>query len=227
MYIVGKNAIKEAILNNRKIYGLYVVKGTNKDFLPFLKQQGVYYELIEKSHKVAKEGSLVADVEEYKYYSLEEVLTDQKQVFLMLDSIEDPHNLGAILRSVEAFGIDCVIIPKSRSVKLNKTVAKVSVGAIEHTKVVMVSNLNNTIKKLKDNGFWIVGTDMVASKTASELEVDTNLVIVIGNEGTGIKRLVKENCDYMINIPMVGSVNSLNASVSAAIIMYEVMKKKG
>mgnify|MGYP003890276753 FL=1 len=145
----------------------------------------------------------------------------------MLDSLEDPHNLGAILRSADAFGVDAIIIPKHRSVGLNATVAKVSTGSIEHVDVVEVTNLTNTIKTLKDQGFWVVGTDADTDQTIHEINVDTNLCIVIGSEGKGISRLVKENCDYVVKIPMSGHVNSLNASVSAALVIYEVFHKKG
>ena len=171
-------------------------------------------------------GALIDD---YKYKSLDQVVKKDKEnkVFVILDSLEDPHNLGAILRSSDAFGVDAIIIAKNRSVKLNATVAKVSTGAIEYVDVVEVTNLTNTIKSLKDQGFWVVGTDANTDQTIHNINVDTHLCIVIGSEGKGISRLVKENCDYVVKIPMSGHVNSLNASVSAALVLYEVYHKKG
>jgi len=168
-------------------------------------------------------------VEEYTYTNLDVVLNKNKEnkVLIILDGLEDPHNLGAILRSADAFSIDGIIIPKNRSVKLNATVAKVSTGAIEHVDVIEVTNLNKTIKKLKDSGFWVVGTDADTNQTVQDIDVDTNLCVVIGSEGRGMSRLVKENCDYIVKIPMTGHVNSLNASVSTGIVIYEIFRQKG
>ena len=129
--------------------------------------------------------------------------------------------------AIPAFGVDGIILPKNRSVQLNNTVAKVSTGSIEYVDVIGVTNLNQTIKKLKDNGFWVVGTDAETDQTISDINIDTDLCIVIGSEGKGISRLVKENCDYTVKIPMVGHVNSLNASVSAALVIYEVFRRRG
>lgn len=231
--ITGKNTVKEAIKTNRKIYELYVQKGTNKDVL-FLAYKDNKIKIVElDKQKInnllpGKHQGIGAKVEEYTYTPLEKVLGKKKKnkLFIMLDGLEDPHNLGAILRSADAFGVDAIITPKNRSVKLTATVAKVSTGAIEHVDVVEVTNLNQTIKKLKDDGFWIVGTDAETDMTLKEVDVDTNLCIVIGSEGKGISRLVKENCDYTVKIPMVGHVNSLNASVSAGIVIYELTKRK-
>jgi len=171
-------------------------------------------------------GALVDD---YTYKTLDDVLNMDKEhkFFVILDSLEDPHNLGAILRSADAFGVDAVIIPKNRSVKLNATVAKVSTGAIEYVNVVEVTNLAQTMDKLKENGFWITGTDASADQELKDIEVDTSLCVVIGSEGKGMHRLVKEKCDYHVKIPMIGHINSLNASVSAGIVIYEIFKKRG
>ena len=143
----------------------------------------------------------------------------------MLDSLEDPHNLGAILRTCDASGVDGVIIGKNRSVRLNNTVAKVSTGAIEYVKVAEVTNLNNTIKYLKKQGYWIVGAEATdESILYNKMKYDMPICLVIGSEGKGLSRLVRENCDYLIKIPMVGHVNSLNASVSCSILVYEIIK---
>jgi 23S rRNA (guanosine2251-2'-O)-methyltransferase len=231
--ITGKNTVLEAIKANRKIHELYIQKGSNKDVFEIARKSRLKVVELDKKEitdKLPKNNQGIgALVEEYKYVELDTVLNKDKQnkVFVMLDQLEDPHNLGAILRTADAFSVDAIIIPKNRSVKLNATVAKVSTGAIEHVNVVEVTNLTNTIKTLKDNGFWVAGTDADTEQTISDINVDTNLCIVIGSEGKGISRLVKENCDYMVKIPMSGHVNSLNASVSAALVIYEVYRKKG
>lgn len=231
--ITGKNTLAEAIKAGRKINEVYVLKGSNKDVVSLVRKQQITIKEMDKQQiqKLLPKNNqgIGALVEDYKYKTLQQVVQKDKEnkVFVMLDQLEDPHNLGAILRSADAFNVDAIIIPKNRSVKLNATVAKVSTGAIEYVDVVEVTNLTNTIKFLKDKGFWVVGTDAVTEQSIHDINVDTNLVIVIGSEGKGISRLVKENCDYIVKIPMSGHVNSLNASVSAALIIYEVYHKKG
>ena len=231
--ITGKNTVSEAIKVGRKVHELYVLKGTNKDVVSIARKKNITIKEIDKQEAIKllpkNNQGIGAMVDDYTYKSLDQVVQIDKEnkVFVMLDSLEDPHNLGAILRSADAFGVDAIIIPKHRSVGLNATVAKVSTGSIEHVDVVEVTNLTNTIKTLKDQGFWVVGTDADTDQTIHEINVDTNLCIVIGSEGKGISRLVKENCDYVVKIPMSGHVNSLNASVSAALVIYEVFHKKG
>lgn len=230
--IVGRNTIIEALKANKQIFELYVQNNTNQDIVAEAKRQKIKITMHDKHalkdilpHHHQGVGALVKD---YTYMPLDQALAKKtpNKVFLMLDNLTDPHNLGAILRSVDAFSIDAVIIPKHRSVDLNATVAKVSTGAIEYVDVIKVTNLNNTIRKLKENGFWIAGTDIAAEKDLTEIDVNTNLCVVIGSEGDGLRRMVKENCDYLVKIPMTGHVNSLNASVSAGIVLYEIFKKK-
>ncbi len=231
--IAGKNTILEAIKAERKIYEVYSLKGSNDDILTICGEKQIKIKELDKMslnkvlpHNNQGIGALVGD---YGYQTLEDALSNKKEnkLFIILDSLEDPHNLGAILRSADAFKVDAVIIPKNRSVKLNSTVAKVSSGAIEYVKVIEVTNLTQTIKKLKKNGFWVVGTDANTDQTIHEIDIDTNLCVVIGSEGKGIGRLVKENCDYVVKIPMSGHLNSLNASVSAALVIYEIYRRKG
>lgn len=231
--IAGKNTVKEAMKVQRKMYELYVLEGTNSDLVEYATKNNIRVKELPK-HEIKtvlppNNQGVGALVDDYKYKTLEQIVNKQKdnKVFIMLDGLEDPHNLGAILRSADAFGMDAIIIPKNRSVKLNSTVAKVSTGAIEHVDVCEVTNLTRTIKDLKKKGFWVVGTDMDTNQTIHDIQVDTNLVVVIGSEGKGISRLVKENCDYVVNIPMVGHVNSLNASVSTALVIYEIFRRKG
>jgi len=231
--ITGKNTLLEAVKVKRKIYEIYVLKGTNEDILSICKEKNFKIKEFDKIglNKILPPNNqgIGALVEDYKYTNLQDAINidNDRKLFVMLDSLEDPHNLGAILRSADAFNVDGIIIPKNRSVKLNSTVAKVSTGAIEHVDVIEVTNLTQTIKTLKKNGFWVVGTDAETRQTIHDIDIDTNLCVVIGNEGKGISRLVKENCDYIVKIPMSGHLNSLNASVSAALVIYEIYHRKG
>ena len=199
------------------------------------KEFGGIYELLPQ-HNFSKRygdktGGIVAEINEYKYATLEQVLnkTSKKPeggVLMILDGLEDPHNLGAILRSADATGADAIIIPKNRSVSLNQIVAKVSTGAIEYVDVVQVTNLTQTIQELKKQGYWVVGLELDGSIYYDEQDYKGNIAIVVGSEGKGISRLVKENCDVLVKIPMYGKVNSLNASVSAGLILYEVVRNR-
>lgn len=231
--IHGKNTVLEAVKSGRKVFEIYVLKGTNKDVLHEVYKQNIKvleYDKQKINNLLPRQNQGIgAKVADYGYVELEDAINKEKEnkVFVMLDGLEDPHNLGAILRSSDAFDIDGIIIPKNRSVQLNSTVAKVSTGAIEYVDVIGVTNLNQTIKKLKDNGFWVIGTDADTEKTIHDIDVDTDICIVIGSEGKGMSRLVKQNCDYVVKIPMNGHVNSLNASVSAALVLYEVFRRKG
>lgn len=228
MIIYGKNTVKEAILAKRPVYKVYLdEKKTDKKLTGFLDSEKLAYQLVSK-HELNQltdnqnHQGIVADVKAYAYEDLSILFDGTKKKVLILDQLEDPHNLGAILRSVEATGIDAVILPKNRSVDLSPTVAKIAVGAIEYVKVIQVGNLNQTIQKLKDNGFWIVGTDMHAEKSYKEIDTSVSVAVVIGNEGEGMGYLTKQSCDYLVKIPMKGKVNSLNASVAAALILYQI-----
>lgn len=229
--IYGKSVVKEAINQKRKINQLYVLENLN-EIIEIAKKNNLKYKVVNKDFLNNLTSGLhqgvVANVEGYKYYTLEEVVNniDKPLPFLVvLDGLEDPHNLGAVLRTSDAAGVDGVILPKNRSVHLNSTVAKVSTGAIEHVKVIEVVNLVNALKKLKKMGYWIVGAEATKESTVySQMKYDMPIVLVIGSEGKGISRLVKEECDFLVKIPMVGHVNSLNASVSAGILIYEVVK---
>lgn len=172
---------------------------------------------------------IILEVEDIKTYDLDDTISNidkEYPLVVILDHIEDPHNFGAIIRSCEAFGVDAIIIPNDRSVDITSTVVKVSVGTIEKVKIIKVVNLNNVIKKLKDYGYWIVGTDMDGVPYTT-IDYKTKIAIVIGNEGKGIGRLVSENCDYLAKIPMQGTVNSLNASVACGIFLSEINRSRG
>ena len=175
---------------------------------------------------------VIAIVPPFNYCEIEDILDlakkrDEKPFILILDGIEDPHNLGSIIRTAETAGVHGIIIPKRRAANVNSTVAKVSAGAVEYMKIARVNNINDAIKYLKENDVWIYGTDMNSDKFYFEEDFTSGVGIVIGSEGFGMSKLVKENCDFLIKIPMRGKITSLNASVSAGIVMYEVVKQRG
>lgn len=230
MIIYGKNIVKEAIYAKRPIHKLYIdEKFKDNEFLEFLNTKGINYifknkgELNQLTDNAIHQG-IVANVKPYDYVSLESVLNPEiRQRFLILDGVEDPHNLGAILRTSEATKLDAIIMSKRNQVPLNATVAKVSSGAIEHVKVALVNNINQAIEQLKKNNVWVVGTDDKAEISYNEIPNDRSLAIVLGNEGQGMRHLVKQNCDILVKIPMYGKVNSLNVSVAAALMLYATL----
>ena len=232
-YIYGKNTVKATLLNNSRAKPLYTVN-KNDDFISLAKKNKIEIKVVDNNYlnKLVQGNhqGVVLEIESYSYVSVDEIIKETKLKYpfvVMLDGLEDPHNLGAILRTCDASGVDGVIIGKNRSVKLNGTVAKVSTGAIEYVKVAEVTNLTNTIKYLKTKGFWIVGAEACdKSVLYTDVKYDMPVCLVIGSEGKGISRLVSENCDYLVKIPMVGHVNSLNASVSCSILIYEIIKNR-
>lgn len=230
MYVYGKNVIREAILNNRRIYEVLIdQKFNDHNFLKLLNEHKIKYVQTNKGelNNLTNNGihqGIVAKIKPYEYTALNDVLAKEgRKRFLILDEIADPHNLGAIIRTAEATKLDGIIMSKKHQVPLNATVGKVSSGAIEHVKVVLVSNINQAIKTLKENNIWVIGTDGSADKLYTEIANDLSVAIVLGNEGEGIRYLVKQNCDMLVKIPMYGKVNSLNVSVAAALMMYATL----
>ncbi|WP_018934193.1 23S rRNA (guanosine(2251)-2'-O)-methyltransferase RlmB [Gracilibacillus lacisalsi] len=238
-WIIGKNTVIEALESERSIQKLYLTENLNASLAN--KLQGLAKAKNAPVQRVPKkkldqmvEGNhqgIAALVAAYDYASLDQLFEvaekrDEPPFFLILDEIEDPHNLGSILRSADATGVHGVIIPKRRAVGLTATVAKTSVGAIEHIPVVRVTNIAQTIEELKSRNVWIVGTEAEATEDYRELDGQLPIALVIGNEGKGISRLVKKNCDWTVRLPMIGSVSSLNASVAASLLMYEVFRKR-
>jgi len=226
MYIYGKNVAKEALLEKGKVKKAFVYKKFNDTgLLNELNKQNIKINYLEKYEldnlEKGNHQGIILEVADYEYASLDDVLNEN--IIVMLDHLEDPHNFGAIIRTCEAAGIKSIIIPKDRSVKVNSTVTKVSVGTIEHVNIVMVNNLVNTLKELQDKGYWVIGTDMEGTDY-KEIDYSGKIVIVIGSEGKGLSRLVEENCDFIASIPMKGTVNSLNASVAAALVIYEAVR---
>ena len=236
--IYGKNPVLEAINSGTTINKIYVQK-SNKELFDVIKEARESKIVLVETEKSKLDKMLdgknsqgiVASVTDFKYSDIEDILDFAKSrsedpFVIILDKIEDPHNLGAIIRTAECLGAHGVIIPKRNASQVTDTVEKVAAGACAYMKVARVANITESIKKLKGNGLWIYGLDMEGSTSIYETKIDGAIGIVVGNEGYGISRLVKENCDFMLNIPMTGKINSLNASVSAAICMYEVIRQK-
>lgn len=234
--IYGRKSVLETIESDQEIIKAYILKNPNTKnknniigkIVQKLKEKNIKIDFVDKDFFDKIDGNhqnVMIEVKDFEYKSLKDVL-DKKRLIL-LDQIEDPHNLGAIIRSAEALGFDAVIIPERRSVKVNSTVYKTSVGAINNIDIVMVKNLNRAIKDLKKENFWIYGLAGEANSSITDIDLTGKLGLVVGNEGSGISRLVRENCDLLIKIPMSGKVNSLNASVASAISIYEVSRQNG
>lgn len=231
MYVYGKNVALEYLNNNKKIKKVFVQNNFNDfDVINKINKMNIKRETLSKRDMDKKVSGLhqgiILEVEDYKYSNLEDIISNEESLIVMLDHIEDPHNFGAIIRSCEAAGVDGIIIPNDRSVLVNATVIKTSVGTVEKSKIVKVTNLNNTIKILKDKGYWIYGTDM-NGEDYTKLNYKGKTCIICGNEGNGMSKLVRENCDFIASIPMKGEVNSLNASVATAIVLFEAVKQRG
>ena len=226
MIVFGKNVAKEILSSNIKINKVIMANNfTDKDLINKLSKYNITYidkKVMDKKYEGNHQG-VVLDIEDFKYDDIKYAY--DKQFVVILDHLEDPHNFGAIIRTCEAAGVDAIIIPKKRSVEVNSTVMKVSAGALNNMHIIEVNNLVDAIKKLQDNGYWIYGTDMEDTKY-TDVSYDAKTALVIGAEGTGISDLVKKNCDFVVSIPMVGKINSLNASVAAAIVIYEVVRQR-
>lgn len=231
MKIYGKNWFYEAIKSKSKLNEIYLADyALKKDHQieSLLQNNGYKYKIIsrpemDKKFGVSNQG-YGAFREEYKYSSLNDMFNENPSRVLLLDSVVDPQNLGSMIRSCDALGVKTIIIPKNRSVSVTSTVGHVSMGAIEYVSIVQVNNLTTAIKEMKDHGYWIVGTDASFSTKFSDIDKDLNLGVVIGSEGFGMSRLIKQNCDYLVSIPMKGHVNSFNAAVSAAIVLAQLDK---
>lgn len=222
MLAYGKNVLY--MTNPSSIKKVYISKTKqDKELFTYLKQNKIHYIVVEKEllNKMTKENhqGIVLEIEDFHYSELEEIMDGS--FLLILDHLEDPHNLGAIIRSAEAAGVTGIILPKDRSVSVTDTVIKTSAGAINNVKIVKVTNLVDTIKKLQKENFFIYGADMEGCDLRETTFADKK-VLVIGNEGKGISQIIEKNCDEIISIPMKGQVNSLNASVAAAILIFKM-----
>ena len=232
-FVYGKNPVIEGI-NAKKVLKVFLVTSFNdQKIINLIKENKincvtVSHSEMERMSEGGVHQGVAAELKPYQTVSLEEIIfkarKKEKKIIVMLDNISDPHNLGAILRSADVFEASGVILPKHNSVSLNATVAKTSAGAINYVPVAIVNNLNQAIKTLKDEGYWVVATDGSATISYSSIKYDFPVVVVIGSEGKGVSSLVLKNSDYIVKIPQFGHVNSLNASVAAGILLAEVHK---
>ena len=238
--VEGRNAVLELLESGRDINKILVANGEKHGsiykILAIAKERKIIVNEIEKNklNQIAQTPNnqgVIAIVPPYDYCEVEDILDEAKRrnempFILILDGIEDPHNLGSVIRTAETAGVHGIIIPKRRAASVNSTVSKVSAGAVEYMKIARVNNINETIRYLKEQDVWICGTDMDTNTIYTNQDYKMPIAIVIGSEGFGMSRLVKENCDFLVKIPMKGKITSLNASVSAGIIMYEVVRKR-
>lgn len=239
--VEGRNAVIELLKTDKDINKIYIQKGERhgsiNEIITLAKEKKIVISEMEKTKldqisETHNHQGVIALVAPYEYCEVDDILEyakskNEKPFIIILDSIEDPHNLGSIIRTAECTGVHGIIIPKRRAVPVNSTVAKTSVGAVEYMNIARVNNLTETIKYLQENGVWVYGTVMDGKSVYTDEKYDdSGVAIVIGNEGEGMSKLVKENCDFLIRIPMSGKINSLNASVSAGIIMYEVYNQR-
>ena len=233
MYVYGKNVAKELISNKRKITRAYLSKNMiGSEIENELKNFNTKITYLEKYEMDKLESGnhqgVILQIPDFKYLSINDMIDNMPEnpFIVILDHLEDPHNFGAIIRTCEASGVDYILIPKNRSVRVNSTVMKTSVGALDNVKIVEVTNINNIIKLLKKQGIWIVGTDMENSVPYNKIDYTVPIALIIGSEGFGISNLVSKNCDFIASIPMYGKINSLNASVAAGIMIYEVVRQR-
>ena len=238
--LVGRNAVTEALKSGRGINKLWIASGDREgsvaEIAALAKERGIVVQYVERAKIEALAGGhrhqgVLAYVAPVPYAELEDILKAAEEkgeapFLVLLDELEDPHNLGALLRTADATGVHGILIPKRRSVSLNATVAKTSAGAVEYVPVARIGNIAQTLKKLKEKGFWVAGADMDGEKAYYEADLTGPLVLVVGSEGKGMSRLTKEACDFIVRMPMVGRINSLNASVAGSIFMYESMRQR-
>ncbi len=237
----GRNSIMEALKANRTINKLFIAKGEKegsiRQIIAMARQKGIITTEVDKSildgmSTTRSHQGVIAYVAVKDYVEVDDILAAAQEkgeppFIIILDEISDPHNFGAILRTANAVGAHGVIIPKRRAIGLTSTVSKASAGAVEYVPVSRVTNISQTIEYLKKNNVWVVGTDSTGEKAFYESDLKGPMALVVGSEGEGMGKLVREKCDFVVNIPMKGEISSLNASVAAAIVMYEILKQRG
>jgi 23S rRNA (guanosine2251-2'-O)-methyltransferase len=228
--VFGRNSVAELLDSDQEIDTIYINEKNAQTFGKIKNialEKGIIVKIVKQEKIIELAGNVntqgvVAAISPVKYSDIDEILSTpvkEKNIILICDGIEDSHNLGAILRTAEAIGVDGVILPKRRSAAVNGTVFKTSSGAAAHLKIAKVSNLTDTIKTLKDNNFWIYGADM-DGQPFTQMKFSGKIALVVGSEGKGIGNLIKKNCDFTVNIPMFGKINSLNVSVATAVLLY-------
>jgi 23S rRNA (guanosine2251-2'-O)-methyltransferase len=237
--IVGRKPVLEAINSGEEIEQVYILFGQNGGIIDAIRaaanKRGIKINQVtpEKFRALTDHPNtqgIAARKSSQKFFQLEEIILSSKKkqypLLLLLDSIQDTHNLGAILRTAECSEVDGIITTKYHSAPINETVVKTSAGATEHLKIVQVNNLVQTIKELKENGFWIIGSSLENSKPYTEVDYKIPAAVIVGNEEKGIRRLTSENCDILVNIPMKGKIQSLNVSVAAGVLLFEILRQR-
>ena len=236
--IEGRNAVTELLKSDKTVNKLMIQKGERQgsinEIIKLAKNKKIIITEVDKNKldqlsETKHHQGVIAFVSPIEYKELDDIFELAKErneapFILIADEIEDPHNLGALIRSAECAGCHGVIIPKRRAVAVTEVVAKTSVGATEYVPIVRVNNINETIRELKDRGVWIVGTDGSAKVTYYDQDMTGSIAIIIGSEGRGMNKLTMENCDFLVKIPMMGKITSLNASVSGGIVLFEALK---
>lgn len=231
MLVYGRNVAEEYLKKNEKVRKIYLQEGfKDENLISLIAKSKIDPKILPKFEleRLANGNhqGIILDVVDFSYVDYHDFIDDSEAFVVILDHLEDPHNLGAIIRTSEAAGVSGIIIPKDRCVTVNSTVIKTSTGAIDNIPVSMVTNLKHTIDDLKKNGFWVVGTALENSTDYREIDYSGKIALVIGNEGSGMSRMMFESCDFIAKIPMYGKVNSLNASVASGIMIYEVVRQK-
>ncbi len=237
--IIGRKPVLEALNSGEEIHQVYILHGQKGSILDAIriasKKRGIKCSDAspEKFKSVTKNENaqgVAAVKSDQKYFLLEEIISSSKKsplpLLIILDSVQDTHNLGAILRTAECSGVDGVILTRHNSAPVNETVIKASAGATEHLKICQVNNLAHSLKELKENGFWIAGSSLENSKDYTEADYKVPLALVLGNEEKGIRRLTAESCDFLVNIPMKGKIQSLNVSVAAGVLLFEILRQR-
>ncbi|MGI6083412.1 MAG: 23S rRNA (guanosine(2251)-2'-O)-methyltransferase RlmB [Limnochordia bacterium] len=238
--IEGRNPVREALRAGRALECILMVSserpGPLLDIKAMAHERGVRVEVVDRMQLdrqsvTGRHQGVIAIAVARSYVDVEDILQvaaerNETPLLLLCDEVQDPHNLGALLRSAEATGVHGLVIPTRRAVGLTPTVAKTSAGAVEHVAVARVTNLVQAMKRLKEAGLWIIGAEMSAEQTLWQADMTGPLAVVVGSEGTGLGRLVSEHCDFMVRIPMCGRVNSLNASVAGSLILFEVLRQR-
>ncbi len=231
MYVYGKNTIRELLLSDQKIYHIYITKDFNdRDIINLINKKRIEAKIEEKKYIDDLVGTyaqgIVAKIDDYNYKSIDYLINKTKDkeypLIILLDQITDVHNLASIIRVAECVGVDGIIIPKTRSATINAGVYKISSGAIFNVDICQVSNLNNAISKLKEHNYWIVGSDLATDNDYSSIDYKMKVGLVIGSEGKGIRESTRKHCDFLVKIPMVGKINSLNASVATGVLCYQI-----
>lgn len=231
MLVYGRNVAKELLENGKIVQKIILQDGfSDKEINSLIEKRKVpvQYKSKREIDRLAPgvHQGIILFIPDYKYKNISDVLDDEAKFFVILDHLEDPHNLGAIIRTCEAAKVDAIIMPKDRQAQVNSTVMKTSAGTLDNVSIVTVTNLFSTIDELKKNGFWIVGTALEDSVDYRSIDYSGKIALVIGNEGSGMSKLVKNACDFIAKIPMYGTTNSLNASVASGIMIYEVIRNR-